>query len=125
MRNPIDAYLMLQEPAIFEQALAIVAADPLIDIILADLDLYTLQEVNPTAIAEMEKIMTSFAGQRSGKLLVALLGTLRGNSKVNAERTRLRKEFSQAGIGIYRTLPRACRALAKFIAYHEFQLDSN
>ena len=41
VRNPIDAYLMLSNPALFERVLEIVAADPLIDIILADLDLNT------------------------------------------------------------------------------------
>lgn len=122
VRNPIDAYMMLQDPALFERALDIIAGDPLIDIILVDLDLNILLEVSPTAIGKMETIMDSFARQYSSeKLLVAILGTSGGKSGIGAERSRLQKEFVRAGIGVYRTLPRACRALAKFARYHEFQ----
>lgn len=126
VRNPIDAYMMLQEPALFRQVLDIVAEDQLIDIILVDLDMNMLHEVNPAIIGEMEEIMIRFAGRYSGKKsLVALLGAQRGNPKINAERSRLRKVLSRAGIGVYRNLPRTCRALDKFITYHEFRLNSN
>ena len=125
VKNPIDAYMMLQEPALFQQVLDIVAADPLIDIILVDLDMNMLHEVSPAIIGEMEKIMIRFAEGHGGqKSLVALLGTQRGNPKINAERSRLRKGLSRAGICVYRTLPRTCRALDKFTGYYEFQLNA-
>lgn len=126
VRNPIDAYLILQQPAIFEQALGIVAADPMIDIILVDLDMNMLHAVDPSIIGKLEEILIRAARDYSfKKSLVALLGTQRGNPDINNERSRLRKELYREGIGIYRTMPRACRALAKFIAYHEFGLNSN
>ena len=78
--------------------------------------------MSPTVIGEIEKIMDRFARQYSGeKSLVAILGTSGGKSGAGTERSRLQKEFSRAGIGVYRTLPRACKALAKFIGYHEFK----
>lgn len=121
LKNPIDAYPALIDLDLFEKTLDVMAADPLLDIVLADLDLNVLMEIGPKAIEKLEKIMTSLAKKYTDKTLVAILGTGEGKKGISAERSRLQKEFSQAGIGAYRTLPRACRALDKFIGYHEFQ----
>jgi len=122
IRNPIDAYSILINPSLLEQVLEIIAADPLLDIILIDLDINTLMDMSPKLTRKMERIMISFSNKYSSKKsLAAILGTSGGKPGISAERSRLQKEFSQAGIGAYRTMPRACRALNKFIVYEEFQ----
>jgi len=120
VNNPVDAEMMQRNLDMFEQTLRLVAADPRVDIVIADLHLNMLQEIGSSAIQEMERIMRCFV-QQNNKPLVTVLATWGGNSEIRAEQARLEEEFLKAGIGVYRTLPRALRALAKFIQYHKFQ----
>ena len=119
MRNPLDVEAMQRDLSIFKRAFEVVAADPLIALLIVDRHLDMIKEAGQNAVREMSGFMCQFA-QRSPKPLVAILDTWGGDPVVSSERSRLQKEFLKAGIGAYRTLPRACRALAKFIRYHEF-----
>lgn len=122
VKNPIDADLMQRDLSLFGQVLELAAEDPIIDIIIADLHLNMLQQIGPNAIRELGDIMCRFVQQHPGhKPLVTILGTWGGGAGISLERSRLQSEFSRVGIGVYRTLPRACRALAKLIEHHEFQ----
>jgi acyl-CoA synthetase (NDP forming) len=122
VKNPVDADLMQRDLPLFGNILGLAAEDPLIDIIIADLHLNMLQRIGPNAIQEIGGIMSRFVKQHtSHKPLVTVLGTWGGGAGISAERSRLQSELSKVGIGVYRTLPRACRALEKFIEYHEFQ----
>ena len=121
VRNPIDAELLLRDLDSFEKALELVIADPEIDILIVDHHLDILQETGANAIREMGELMCRFAQQGVvRKPLVTVLESLGGDLVVNSERTRLQREFLQVGIGVYRNLTRASRALARYSQYHEF-----
>ena len=121
LKNPIDCEPMMREPILLEPALKIVAQDPSIDILIANLHLDMLWEEGSGRIGEISELMCHLKASLQQKILVTVLETWGGNPSISLERSRLQKEFLEAGIGVYRTIPRACRALAKFIQYHEFQ----
>ena len=124
VRNPIDCEPMMRKPSLFESALRIVAEDPSIDILIADLHLDMLLEEGRDRIRETGELMCRLKGSLQQKILVAVLESWGGNPKISLERSRLQREFLEAGIGVYRTMPRACRALSKFLQYHEFQKET-
>lgn len=121
IKNPLDAELILRRLDLLEQALKIVSADPVVDILMVNLYLDVLaEEGGKEAIRKMEEVLCAF-GQTSSKPLVVIPETWGGDSQLNAQRARLHQEFLNSGIAVYRTVARAARAVAKFTRYHQFR----
>jgi len=121
IRNPVDAELLLRDMDLFREALAIISADPLVDIIIVDQHLDMLKEMGKENIERFgSTILKQGQSNISGKALVVLMETWGGDPEVTVERSRLQREFLKNGILVFRTLPRACRALAKYLKYMEF-----
>ncbi len=123
IKNPVDIEVAWVESSIFERAMAVVAADPLIDFMVVDPHLDMLRSGGPDQIGKMGEFLRRFAREQS-KPIAAVFETWGGNPEVSAERARLGAELPKAGVPVYRTLPRAFRAISKFIGYHEFQAQA-
>jgi acyl-CoA synthetase (NDP forming) len=123
--NPIDAESMQRKPDLLEQVLNLAAEDPMIDIVIADLHLNMLLEESSDTIEKVEELLCRFTTNKDKmKPLITILGTWGGRANVSSVRTKMQNVLLLAGIGAYRTLPRACRALSKYIRYHEFQQNN-
>ncbi|MEW6034620.1 MAG: CoA-binding protein, partial [Chloroflexota bacterium] len=114
VNNPVDCEQAMRAPEMFERMLKVVAADPVVDALVVDHQLDVLQGAGPDAIQRVGRAMVELAtGDASRKPLLAVLETWGADPAMNRERARLQKELGQAGIGVYRTFPRACRALSR------------
>ncbi len=121
IRNPIDAEILLRDMNLFEKALVAISADPRVDIIIVDQHLDMLKEMGKDNIERFgSAILKQARGHSGAKGIAVLMETWGGDSDVAAERVRLQKEFLKNGVPVYRTLPRACRALSKYLNYREF-----
>lgn len=122
IKNPIDAEILLRDMELFRRALSIVASDDLVDIIIIDQHLDMLKEMGKENIEKFRSAVLELGqGQPGGKALVVLMETWGGDPDMVQERSRLQREFLRNGILVFRTLPRACRALSKYISYMEFR----
>jgi acyl-CoA synthetase (NDP forming) len=122
INNPIDAESMQRKPDLFGEVLNLAAEDPLIDIVIADLHLNMLLEAGSETIRQLEILLHQFTRQKDkAKPLITILGTWGGGADVSSVRASMQNQLLLAGIGAYRTLPRACRALSKYIRYNEYQ----
>ena len=81
VRNPIDCEPMMREPTLLELALRIVAQDPSIDILIADLHLDMLLEEGENRIKEMRELLHRVKENLHRKLLVAVLESWGGTPK--------------------------------------------
>lgn len=121
IRNPIDAEILLRDMGLFQEALSIVSADPLVDIFIIDQHLDMLKEMGKDTVEKFgSTILKQGQDNVRGKAMVVLMETWGGDPEVVTERSRLQREFIKNGILVYRTLPRACRALSKYLRYREF-----
>ncbi|MBI2910005.1 MAG: CoA-binding protein [Chloroflexi bacterium] len=121
VRNPLDMGIVLRDVDLFLRTMELVNADPTIDVVIVDIFLDLVKEAGEEKIDEMGRMMCELA--RRGKPMAATLYTFGGDPAIRAERAKLNKMLPEAGIPIYRSLPRAARAIAKFMDYHDFQRD--
>ena len=126
VRNPLDAPVILRDMSLFERTINIVAADPLIDIIIFNQQLDMLHEAGGVKqIQALGDLVCKFASENKyGQPMVAILHTWGGETEVRRERTRLTEELARSGIPVYRSLPRASRAIAKYCQYLEFKREA-
>jgi len=126
-RNPVDAWMLQNDVKLFQRALELAVADPVIDLVI--LDQYTWNadddEENPGNSQEAEKVgdfIIDFAkNNRFGKPVVLALNG-RFNDAASATSTaRLWRKFALAGVPTYVSQQSASRALSRFIGYHQFQ----
>lgn len=125
VRNPMDVVMQLRGPEDFLRVLELVAEDPGIDIIMMVL----------------HPFMMRFGGRRWAKKMIDGLVNLAHSSQhhkpfciamrnpaenLEAEKARLRimRTFIDAGIPVFKTIERACRAIYKFTGYHRAQEKS-
>ena len=119
VRNPMDVGMQLRGPEDYLRVLELVAADPAIDI--------TMMIMHP--------MWTRFGGRRRGnKMLSGLLKfgqssrerkpfcvAIRSpaeNLQAEKDRLKMTKDFMAAGIPVFKTVERACRALYRFTGYY-------
>lgn len=125
IKNPIDAENLQRDMTLFREALSIVSEDPMVDIIIIDQHLDMLKELGKENIDRFASAILKQGGNSiKGKAMVVLMETWGGDPEVVTERGRLQKEFLRNGILVFRTLPRACRTLSKYLKYKEF-IDDN
>lgn len=119
VRNPLDVGLVLRNVDLFVRTMELVNADPMVDAVIVDIFLDLVKEAGEEKIDEMGRMMCELALR--GKPMAATLYTFGGDPTIRAERAKLNKMLPEAGIPIYRSLPRAARALSRFMDYHDFQ----
>ncbi len=122
IKNPLDVEWVLTDLSLFRRTLQLLVADPVIDMIIIDQHLDRLKEIcGPQGIAQMGGIIAEVAAQAAPrKALAAILYTWGTDSQVRAERRNLAKSLLDQGVPVFRSLPRAGRALGRFVSYHRF-----
>jgi acyl-CoA synthetase (NDP forming) len=123
--NPMDTPFLLYNSVDLDRTLKLLAADPVIDILIMHASAGTLYEMSQgtgKAFSEFKECIIRFNEEdRSGKpLVVALMDpSCRGGLQEYA--TKLRG----ADITVYDSLRDACRALYRFTRYNEFIAETS
>ena len=121
IENPLDTEMILHNAGLFGRGLEAVIADTGIDILIIDQSLDLLIQGGVENVREVGRLMCRFSMDDSNhKSMVAVLESWGGNPAVGTERGRLQRELSKNGIVVFRSLPRAYRAVSRFTHYHEF-----
>jgi acyl-CoA synthetase (NDP forming) len=125
--NPMDIPGVLIDGPQLVRTISLLSADPLIDFIIIHMtdDFFDFWEKRgvPTEVrSRVEECLSGFADSRwSGKPVVVAMQNL--DRYRNA--TSFAEHLKDAGITVYGSLDRACRALNRFARYHEFIAEDN
>lgn len=114
--NPLDIPYLLNSPELLRDILTVLADDPGIDFILINWP--TIGFNHPELVNNFTNCVCDFAKtNRSGKPLAFSINSRSINSKFAID-TDLLKQLPQAGVPVYHSLARACRAISRFVGYH-------
>lgn len=114
--NPLDLPDSLPNPGLIEQILPILADDPGIDFIL--FDCISLSLKYPPIADMMAEYMCNFVKEnRTGKPIAASINTIWGDLPEEVKGPWV-NQLLKAGIPVYQSLSRACRAISGFVDYH-------
>ncbi len=128
IRNPLDVWLVQHNLEMFRRCIEIAAADPAIDLIIADRyprDDDDMGDDGPPNFAEqsrqVEEFIVDFArNNRFGKPFVVAVNAPTNDPNGMKAAAELRLKFALAGVPAYPSQASATRALSRFIGYHEF-----
>ena len=127
-RNPVDAWTLQENVDLFERALELAVADPMIDMTILDRYIHSFGDENTERQRQMDKVndlIINFAQENKlGKPLVLSLNTHLNNSSLASQAAQQWVKFSKAGVPTYLSQLNASRALSRFIGYHEFLAGS-
>jgi len=118
IRNPLDTGLVFRDVPTLERELALVAADPAIDmiILMPHLD---MARNNVDALVDS---LYKFAKQSThGKPTAIVFHSFNNDPWEAALRSKLKVEMPHQGVAVYSSLVAASRALARFANYHRLQ----
>ena len=118
IRNPLDTGLIFRDVPTLERELALVAADPAIDmiILMPHLD---MARNNVDALVDS---LYKFAEQSPhGKPTAIVFHSFNNDPWEAALRNKLKVEMPNKGVAVYSSLVAASRALARFANYHRLQ----
>jgi acyl-CoA synthetase (NDP forming) len=111
---------------LLRHCIELAVADPVVDLVIADQ--YPGEDGSPEykrRQGEVNNFIIDFAKTNTyNKPLVVAMNMLEHNPDVIASGARLRREFALAGVPAYSSQANAARALARFIKYHEFQVEN-
>ena len=114
--NPIDSPRVMYDPSLLRRVLEVVAADPLIDVIIIHLSTIFRRRATVETVAGFKKCVTDFCEHNPlGKPVVV---AVRGGEMSGAEAELLIREMREANITTYSSLRAACLALRRFAGYH-------
>ena len=120
-KNPVDLGLGVSDITVYQRTLEVMMSEPYIDFIVVDPNLEMIYDIDPEHAGRLIEFLCQFVKDNPYKKpLVAILEAWEGNLGSLGSRERLQQDLIRAGIVTYRSLSRACRALAKFVDYHEF-----
>ena len=125
VRNPMDVGMQLRGPEDFLRVLELVAEDPGIDIIMMVLHPFMMRFAGRKWAQKVMDGLVSFA--RSSQHRKPFCVAMRNPAEnLDSERNRLRitQNFIDAGIPVFKTIERACRAIYKFTGYYRAQEKS-
>lgn len=115
--NPLDIADLVVKPDLVRQLLTILAEDPSIDFLISDC--LTLALKNPELASKFATSICEFIeGNRSNKPLAISINSQWGNFPEESKGPWV-QQLLRAGVPVYDSLDRACRALAAFIDYHK------
>jgi len=119
VRNPMDVGMQLRGPEDYLRVLELVAADPVIDIVMMIMQPMWSRWAGRKFANKMLSSLLDFA--RSSKDAKPFCIAIRSPSdSLEAEKDRLgmTRDFLAAGIPVFKTVERACRALYGFTGYY-------
>ena len=122
VRNPMDVGMQLRGPDDYVRVLELVASDPGIDAII--LEMHAMMGrwgSRRRAQRMMENLMEFASPRRAGKPLIVAMRS--SGDSLPSERARLNmtKSFLEAGVPVFRSMERACRALYKATEYYRWR----
>ena len=119
--NPLDAGTVFAEASRLRRATEIVAADPGVDMIILHMGADFANWLSAEAWARFKKCAAEMTQENpAGKPLIM---AAQGLGKAG-DTERFAQELREAGLTVYGSLLRACRALSRFAAYHQFIAES-
>ena len=124
IKNPLDTGLIFRDMSLLEREMELVAADPLIDMLIVSPHLDMVRSAGPNQVDDLIDYLCDFSRSNTyGKPTVIVFHSF-ANDPLEAElRTRFQAELPQKGVAVYSSLTGASRALAKFFEYHRFQKE--
>jgi len=122
VRNPLDIAIARYDLRLLQQIMEIVGHDPQIDIFVITYALEALYDNDSEQMHKLGPYICKFATEIAPHLaVVAVPDAPALRPPVKAEQRRLENVLPECGVPVYRTIPRAARALAKFAAYYKFK----
>jgi len=122
IKNPLDTGLVFRDASLLEREIELVAADPLIDMIIVSPHLDMANRVGPDQVDRLVKYLSDFSRDNAfDKPLVITFHSFANDPWENELRARLLVELPQEGVPVYDSLTGASRSLARFFEYHQFQ----
>jgi acyl-CoA synthetase (NDP forming) len=116
--NPLDIPAALADPNALSRTLELVTKDPEIDLVILCVAAEFLAGAWGEAMPAFKKCLSEFVqGYEGGKpILVAI-----EDEGYFCYAERCARELREAGITVFSSLARACRALRRFAGYHRFK----
>ena len=116
--NPLDIPAALADPNALSRTLELVTEDPEIDLVILCVAAEFLAGAWGEAMPAFKKCLSEFVqGYEGGKpILVAI-----EDEGYFCDAERCARELREAGITVFPSLARACRALSRFAGYHRFK----
>lgn len=119
VRNPIDVGMQVREPEDFLRVMELVAADPGIDIIMMITRPSWSRWRGRRYSNKMFNNLLRFAqSSKHRKPFCIAIRSPAENLQAEKDRLRMTKQFLDAGIPVFKTVERACRALHSFTGYY-------
>ena len=124
IKNPLEGGLVLSDVSLLEREMELMAADPLIDMLIVSPHLDRADSAGPGQMDRLVNYLCDFARNNSYGKPTAIVFTSLANDPMEREaRARLQVELPQKGVAVFSSLTGACRALARFSEYHRFQRE--
>ena len=124
IKNPLDTGLIFRDVSLLKREMELVAADPLIDMIIISPHLDMVRSAGPEQVDGLINYLCDFARDNSyGKPTVIVFHSFANDPWETELRARLQVELPQKGVAVYNSLTGASRALARFFEYHRFQKE--
>jgi acetyltransferase len=119
VRNPMDVGMQLRNPMDHIRVMDLVASDPNIDIMMMITHPSWGRWGGRRRGSDMQKNMIKFARKMSKKMpfCVAIRG-ISDNLQGEKDRIKMTKEYTEAGIPVFKSVERACRALYRLTGYY-------
>jgi acyl-CoA synthetase (NDP forming) len=118
MANPLDIPAAVADPRALSRTLELVTADPNTDLILVCVAAEFLAGAWGDAMHGFKKCLREFMQVNAGGKPIVVAIEAEGYF---CDTERCARELREAGITVYPSLARACRALRRFADYHAFQ----
>ncbi len=124
VKNPLDTGLLFRNVSLLEKEMDLVAADPLIDMLIIMPHLDMASRAGPGHTDRLVKYLCDFSRNNPyGKPMVIVFQSFANDPAEVELRARLQVELPQQGVAVYRSLTGASRALARLYEYHRFQQE--
>jgi acyl-CoA synthetase (NDP forming) len=118
MANPLDIPAALADPGALTRTLGLVTRDPKIDLVIVCIAAEFLAGAWGESMPGFKKCLSEFArGASGGKPIVVAIE----DEGYFCDAERCGRELRKAGITVFPSLARACRALRRFADYHDFK----
>ena len=118
MANPLDIPAAVADPGALGRTLGLVTADPKTDLIIVCVAAEFLAGGWGDAMSGFKKCLGDFvSGKSEGKPVVVAIE----DEGYLCDTERCARELREAGITVFPSLARACRALRRFAGYHSFR----
>lgn len=124
IRNPLDTGLVFRDASLMIRELELVAADPVIDMLIVMPHLDMARHVGAEQVDRLVGHLCDFAINNAyGKPVVVVFHSF-ANDPWEAElRAKMRVELPEKGVAVYSSLTGASRTLARFYEYHRIQRE--